>query len=426
MAKQVGMPASVKEYLEDQGRVGDNIKGFTILERKGSGNTAVTYKVRDENGFFWALKLVTRKSYGDRAPFREVSRFSKTNDKRFLIFPMDVGDWTLKLGGKNYEFVWFKSEFVDGVTLRQFLASDSQYSIEEEVTRYIEHIAAGLDELRRLGFSHGDLHDGNIMRRIVGAGGTLPEINYVIIDFSEAHEVESTQEGLLDDIQCFGQHIRKFSSVGYSREVLTREDQKTLEAIKHIPGLTEGMAPQIMDISNVSEVLKRFRESLRRGKSASRKLDDPFNPLSADNIANDALVADLCFTSMWWTKKLEANSNVLLVGPRGCGKTMMFRRLRLKTKISANKKLELKGDKYVAFYLPCESLFYMRFSDFSQVDIENNKGALILFFNMAVISEVASTLSILPPELSAVAQSAVNAVYELMLDEVGDILKQSC
>jgi len=426
MVKQIVMPASVRDYLEGKERIGETIDGFKILELKGGGKTAVTYKVEDEDGFVWALKLVTSKSYGDRAPFREISRFSKASDERFLVFPKGVGDWTLRLGGRTHKFIWFKSRFVDGITLRKFLSStDSEYSIEEEVKRYIEHIAAALEELRRLGFSHGDLHDGNIMREVVGADGPLPEVKYVVIDFSEAHPVESTREGLSNDIQRFGQHLRTFSSAAYSREVLTRGDQKVLDAIKHIPGLLDGFSPEVMAISSASEVLKRFQSALQPTEVAPRKLDDPFNPLSADNIANDALLADLCFTKMWWTEKLTKNSNVLLVGPRGCGKTMIFRRLRLKTKFSAKKKAEIKSDGYVGFYLPCESLFYMRFSDFSQVDIENNRGALILFFNMAVIAEVASTLSVLPSWLGHANHSTVTAIYSLLLDEAAGALEKT-
>ena len=59
---------------------------------------------------------------------------------------------------------------------------------------------------------------------------------------------------------------------------------------------------------------------------------------------------------------------------------MLFRRLRLKTKIAANKRDELKNDGFVGFYLPCESLFFHRFSDLNDTLVERHRDALIVFF----------------------------------------------
>jgi len=423
MSKQVSMPASVKKHLETQ-MIDEVIDVFKVEDFKGSGNTAVTYKVRDQDGFPWALKLVTPESYGARAPFREIARFSEVSDERFLVFPKGIGDWTLKLKGKEHPFIWFKSRFVDGDTLREFLASNNQYSIEEEIKRYVEHITAALEELEHLGFRHGDLHDGNIMREVVGKKGTLPEVRYKVIDFSEAYPIGSTGEGHSKDIECFGRHLRCFSDSAYKREILTREEERVLSAIAHIPGLLEGMTPEAMAISRASQVLDRFRDALRAMEIAPRELETPFTPLSSDNIANDALLADLCITKMWWTEELEKKSNVLLIGPRGCGKTMIFRRLRLKTKIFAKKMTEVESDPYLGFYLPCESLFYMRFSDFAQIDIEKHKDALVLFFNMAVVAEVTSALSMLPPPLGPISQSAIIAINKLVMEETDAVWKQ--
>jgi len=174
-----------------------------------------------------------------------------------------------------------------------------------------------------------------------------------------------------------------------------------------------------MCISKPSEVLNRFNDALRAIESTPRKLIDPFRPLSTEYISNDALLADLCFTKMWWASELVKNDNVLLIGPRGCGKTMIFRRSRLKTKIAAEKNDEIESDPYIGFYLPCESLFFMRFSDLSGVDIDNNKYALILYFNMSVLSEVSSTLSVLPSFLGPVSQNLTFALYRLLKDEIG-------
>lgn len=418
MAPQIQMPAPVRQHLKTK-MVGKEIAGLKIKkEVLGCGNTAVTYKVEDKYGIPWALKLVTRESYGDRAPFREIARFSQTNDERFLVFPKETGDWPLKIKSKTYDFIWFKSRLVNGQSLEKFLESHTQWVGNIEICRYLENLTVGLEELERIGFSHGDLHQRNIMREVIGEGGTNPEIRYVIIDFSEAHPIKETQEGLLKDIECFGQHLRGFCDALRRRESLTREEERTLSAIEHIPGLVNGTSSESMRFYKPGSVLSTYQNALRAAEKAPQELKDPFTPWSTEYIANDELLTDLCLTEMWWTSELEKVSNVLLIGPRGCGKTMIFRRLRLKTKIAANKKTEIEEDQYVAFYLPCESLFYMRFADLSKVDIQKYKEALILYFNMAILAEIASTLSLLSP-LMTVSQRLTARMHALLREEIG-------
>jgi len=418
MADQEQMPVRLRQHLVTE-IAPDAIPGFTIQGILGDGTTAVTYEVHDRSGFPWALKLVYKESYGDRAPFREIGRFAKARDERFCAFPKETGDWSLKLGNRKYEFVWFKSRCVRGQSLERFLASNTDFDATVEVNRYIEHVTVALEELQFLGFSHGDLHGRNIMREVVGEESTLPEIRYVLIDFSEAHPVEEAQEGLSKDIEEFGRHLRSFYDAIYRREVMSREDEKLLGAISHIPGLLNGTAPESMAISGPSYVLDRFKEALRATEEVSRRLVDPFYPLSAEYIANEALLTDLCFMDVWWVSKLEENSNVLLIGPRGCGKTMIFKRLRLRTKAVAGKTDEIETDPYLGFYIPCESIFYMRFSDLTEVDIEEKKDALILFFNMAIVSEVSSALSCMSDSLGPVSKSVSTVMGKLLEEEIG-------
>ncbi|MCX6122612.1 MAG: hypothetical protein NTX44_13465 [Ignavibacteriales bacterium] len=420
MAEQIYMPKALRTHLENN-MLGEKISNLRLKRLLGSGNTAVTYEAEDKYDINWALKIVTRESYGERAPFREIGRFAQVEDERYLVFPKEVGETTLKLRGKEHEFIWFKSRCVRGKTLHGFLKDNSNFSARVEILRYMENLTAALEELQRLGFDHGDLHDRNIMREVIGEGGPIPEVRYVIIDFSEAHHSEAVEEGLSPDLANFGRHLRSFYDSIYRRDIVSREDEKLLSAISHIPGLLEGDSLQTHGFTKASIILDNFKDALKSAEDTPRKLLDPFYPLSAEYIANDALLADLCYTNMWWTNELQKNNNVLLIGPRGCGKTMIFRRLRLKTKILASKQNEILSDNYIGFYIPCESLFYMRFSDLSEVNIEDYKEALILYFNMAILHEVSSTIGIIPKSLGPISGNLAHSIGTLLKDEIGSL-----
>jgi len=420
VAQQVTMSKAVRDHLE-RNIIGQKIGDLTIQRVLGIGETAVTYEVEDRYGAAWALKLVMRKSYGNRAPFSEIARFSQARDDRFLVFPKEVLEWTLKLGRTRKPFICFKSRKVTGETLEDFLQSKTDFSLHIEILRFMENISAGLDELQRLGFSHGDLHARNIMREVIGQDGPLPEIRYVVIDFSEAYPVDQAHDGLAKDLENFGNHLRGFSDNAYSRQSLSRDDEKMLKAIAHLPGLLDGSAPESIGITKASDVLRRFKDALRAAEEAPRKLPAPFGSLSAENIANDELLTNLCFTNSRIARELIGTGNTLLVGPRGCGKTMLFRRMRLRTKILAGKTDEVKRDPYAGFYLPCESLFYMRFSDLSDTDVAENLHALILFFNMAALSEVAGTLPLLPKSLGPIPRALVTDLVECMREETSEM-----
>lgn len=423
MADQIDMPAHVRRHLESR-MIGHTVAGFKIRKTLGAGNTAITYEVEDGYGVAWALKFVTIESYGERAPLREVARFAHAEDERFLVFPKEIGEWTLEINKDSFDFLWFKSRSVKGQTLRKYLESGTQFNAMTEAHRCTEHIAVALEELARMGFAHGDMHDRNIMREVVGAKGELPEVRYVIIDFSEAYPLAEAQGGLQHDMQCFGHHLQAFADAINRRETISRDDENVLSAIGHIPGLIQGVTAEGIGIKTPSEVLKCFRENLRAAEAAPRKLRTPFDALSAEDIKNDALLTDLCFTKSWWAAELEKSGNVLLVGPRGCGKSMLFRRLRLKTKIAAKKHKELEEDSFVGFHLPCESLFFHRFADLNDALVERNRDALVVFFNMAVAMEVASALAVLPSFVSPVTARVPEAVRSLINEEAGDLAHQ--
>ena len=66
----------------------------------------------------------------------------------------------------------------------------------------------------------------------------------------------------------------------------------------------------------------------------------------------------------------------------------------------------------------------MRFSDLTEVNIEEKKDALILFFNMVIFSEVSSALSCMSDSLGPVSQSITTVMGKLLEDEIGALWQE--
>jgi len=425
MSKQLKMPKDWKQFLMEE-LVGQHIDKFHVVKVLGAGKTAVTYEVLDEGGRPWALKVMDAVAFGEGASIRDVARFRAVEDDRYLVFPQEADRTEIAMADrKRREFVWFKSKRVNGVSLDGFLGESKRFSISSEVERFLTCLTVGLEALSEAGFCHGDLHSRNIMREVVGQNGVNPEVRFVIIDFSEAYRVEDPGRGQLDDLEMLGQHLRQFSEVASRRRDLLRDDLRTLVAIQHIPGQLNGTSSAEFGLSNPKEVYERYRAALRDTTAERRVLISPFESLSTENLVSDRLIADLCFTEMSWTKKLQESGNLLLIGPRGCGKTMLFRRMRLKTKLSAEEYDEIENDNYVGLYIPCESLFYMSFADLPDVMVDRKKGQLISYFNACLAAEALATLSQKNELIGTIPTAFVEEVSSLLEEELGTVWPQA-
>jgi len=421
MAEQYQMSSEWNMMLVSK-MVGQDIEGFSVKRVLGSGSTAVTYLALDDNGHEWALKLADADSFGERSPFRDVGRFSSVRDERYLALTKETGLTTLQLDGVDKRFYWFKSRPVEGQSLQDFLAEGNRFSVAGEIECFLRCITSALQILEQLGFAHGDMHSRNIMREVVGEKTVHPEVRYVLIDFSESHELREADGGLSSDLAMLGKHLHNFAIAASEWEDLRRDDERVLAAVSHVPGMLNGSSATSLGIRSAEDVYSRFTDNLQSVSRARDELLSPFESLSTEFLPSDSLIADLCFTEMSWTSKLEQAGNVLLIGPRGCGKTMIFRRMRLKTKLVADRyQDEVESSPYVGLYVPCESLFYLQFADLSQVAVEKHRKPLIAYFNVCIAAEVCSTLLVDSPLRDTLRSDFIAGVSTLLKEELGEL-----
>lgn len=411
MLDQIAMPDEVRSWLSDEEMVGKEFNGLTISHVLAHGTTAITYIAHDKYFKEWVLKLVTVESYGEAPPCLEIARFSQDIDERYLVYPEESFDHKMKIGNLDMRFVAFRSRRVYGSPLRDYMKNGVVFDARMEILRFVRHTSIALSDLHKKGYYHGDFHAGNIIRREIG--GHEPEVRYVVIDVSEAGRISDNPRGSIDDLTHLLDHVRSFVRSLTLRENRSSSDETVIGALTHLP--------QAEDLQSPLDLYSFLEDCLHVRAHTGDVLIKPFNAINAEHISNESLLAKLCFTQMPWVEKLTNSNNVVLFGPRGSGKTMVFRRLRTRTKIEAGLKNEVLDDNYIALYLPCEYIFHTRFGDLSDTDISSYKDAFLLFLNLASLYEMCTLFEVIPSELSHPLGPPLKAILALAKSEIGTL-----
>ena len=195
------------------------------------------------------------------------------------------------------------------------------------------------------GLWHDDLHDDNILVRTVAADENLNErYEAKLIDFGSVKHPASNEpeHGETSDYHYLSKHIyslvSRFEKSSYP--ALTPED-RTYAA--HLRRLAHRLADKDVSRRNlmpgdVVTELQRALDSCATGydfpsfdemkQRSAVSFKEPLENTNALNLAPQE-IALLFVDPLRWQERLRKSEPVIVVGPRGCGKTMLLRFLAL-------------------------------------------------------------------------------------------------
>lgn len=338
----------------------------TIVKWVNSGNNAHLFRAHSQNlNRDLACKVIPRSNLLHGPDGKELWR-AEVHKADALLSPTvvkfeDIQDWRDVTAG--IDCIVLISEFVDGPCLREFIKDQRDDISVPFIWHWMATMLNLFNEMTMRGVDHGDLHSGNILVEDRSSFDLLgPRYVFRITDFGVA-EATSDQR-FKDDYQQLADLLKQLlSCMKYSQS--SSKDKYIFKVLRdHFVGrhLVESDLTRDPLARQPAELLRRLQELdaefERSAAQESMSLITPFDFLSCEQIGEaPALLRALYSDRFLGLPEIESQNNVVVTGPRGCGKTTVFRCLSLDQKLHAGAAVP-DETRYVGIYYRCDDLYF--------------------------------------------------------------------
>ena len=403
MPKQIQLSEVQKERMSDAsvipGRVTLNGREYTVERPVGAGFKGVVWKVVDSFAMPWALKLCVHEDYESRSYMQEVSRAALLRPYPQFAQINDAGILEIKLGeDAPLPFVAFLEEWVEGETLKKVIQKRPDQMTPSFLLAYVRQLCEVLAALGAVALRHDDLHADNVMISPPPPGSLSRGWGIKVIDTGSLKPASQTLHKRKDDHRHFVDHLVTIWNAIQAQHPGAARDRRFLAAAR---GLLVFMLESDLTIAlrDPMQIRNRFTEAYTRANFMRQEQDlalsSPFEFISAEHIANDQLLVAIFARSCPWLGKVAGPDPCLVTGPRGCGKSTIFRWLSLKAHLHKSF-AEISENRIAGFYLSCSIDLQNRLSWIkSQALAERFRADIIHYFNLLAAREIVSTLALI-------------------------------
>jgi serine/threonine protein kinase len=395
----VEIPKHVKQQLADESQLPAEIvlggRRYTPQHVAGTGFKSVVWQVHDEHGRPRALKLATYEDYLDKSWTGELALAAPLEKHSVFARIIDAGRTSLPLAdGSCFQAVYFVEDWVDGTSLRDFLRTRSGDVDAAFLLDYANHMTRALEALEFNDLAHDDLHTGNVMLAdpIPGDDGHM---QVRIIDMGSLKQRDRVEKDKYD-LDHFADHLIEIYNVIVESRHGSRADQRFLAELKEVPLRRMVDPDRTIALRDPKLIRDAFVDADNRARyvgetPADRPMTSPFEFISSEHMSDDRTFIKL-FAETPWLSKVASRDPTLVTGPRGCGKSTLFRWLSLRTQLNRDEP-ELDQFPIAGFYLSCSTELEGRFADLEGFEsVHAWKPELLHFFNLLLARELLETL----------------------------------
>ena len=335
------------------------IPGFIIEEHIGSGSNGHVFRAFNEatNGEF-AFKIIPVDNLPSSEYLDEAKKANRLENPSVVRYHHVVN-----YSDSDVRCVVFACDYVKGKSLKEYIQKN-QYRSNINIpfiVDFLQTMFGLLYELKRREYQHGDLHAGNILVaksdfdmygqttfRVTDfgvkelTGGTSHANDYLYIA-----ETLNKLLGCVDYRDCGGRDR-------YVHNILCHEFLQ-----RHLIETDTTADTLACNPRGLSDKLRSLDEQYRiTNETIAVKLTTPFDYPNCEQIGNSHLLLQNLYSDrLLGLSEIQARSNLMLTGPRGCGKTTVFRALSLEYLTSTNND-NPDGINYIGIYYRCDDLYF--------------------------------------------------------------------
>lgn len=303
----------------------DAIQGYRLQTPPlGSGSTSITFKATKEKTDSSVVIKIFKPGILDHVNFGEKIRtIQPLASVSHLVIPQDYGEF--KWNKINLKYIEIK--YIKGDSLGQFLKENRNVDLEETLRNFIKEVAGALKIVQDKGFTHGDLHDNNILMVEDELYKGRSIFHFEVIDFIGINSNQKFRQYELTDLEYFKENLFKIIRK-YATTSSGKIDRKKLK--ERLFYVYENLVEN--KYNTFDDVIKGLSEKLPEREKF--QYEPPFTYLIFETYdVNNPL----------WLKRFELESTIyeyfidfrplICSGPRGCGKTIYLRSLSFVPKL---------------------------------------------------------------------------------------------
>lgn len=425
--KRVEIPPRIREWLKAGGQFPPHLtlklhKGnsidFEVLDRDGNGCIAdvgnrvghkgFTLRVRNRlNNRISAAKICLIEDYTSGKLEEEMILASEIDDRAPVV---------------NYEFVgavdkfpdqpedgrWlcFISRWIDGETLEHLLKHSPDTLHPELALLVLNKLLQAVLYLEQKGLKHDDLHLGNVMlserpAEVRASDPTGDRYTIDIIDLGSMKRQDTPTAKVHDDRSSYAACIAKIHNCLHQQRHIAARYPALLQRLFEFGQrlAEEDPSRQFLTLHSAFEPLDAAKRALHSslGAPSDGSLESPFAAISAEHLASDRILLQLFVDNLGWLESVRESTPTVLTGPRGCGKSMVFRYLALRTHLATPDAAAraLQDLRFVGVYIGCASDLQ---NDLLWIKRQANRAEelapqIATFFNLVAARELFRTLS---------------------------------
>jgi len=404
--------------------IGQQIGKYKIIERKEEGSCAITYKASDISlGNAPVAIKVLKPTYQDANWKTEALKAAKVRDVPQIAYVIEVDENTSQINGIWYHLRYIVWEYVNGKPLKDVIQSEPITA--DFIVEIIRQLCLGIKAMQGVNLAHGDLHAGNIL--LVPPKNYEPSFSYrvKIVDFGLLKTFRGDK--FKNDMEWIGILLRQLWNKNKTYvENMNIHNKKFNQSIPNLikqledPSLERRLFDPIETINKLESLKELAKIEISK---ANGKLKHPFEYLSAEEMPeNSDLLSYLYSDILPWYNDIVGFGTIVISGPRGCGKTMVLKNLRLQTKLMSEEFREKNFHKenYVGFYIHCHNSLYLPFAgipvDYSKKKIQQ---LFIHYINILYSNEIVLTLSLIEElKLIDISTLAKENIFNFIQDKL--------